>query len=52
LNATSSVMTQTIIKICASNEKMFLAMAIAVALTTIVGVFVGTVACRRLGCKK
>ncbi len=47
-----SDVTTTLIKVCASNERMFLAMSIAVSIATIVGVFVGTYACKRLRCKK
>ena len=52
MESTSTITTQTIIKVCASNERMFLAMAIAVSLATLIGVFVGTVVCKRLRCRR
>ena len=52
MESASVTTTQTIIKVCASNERMFLAMAIAVALATLIGVFIGTVVCKRLRCRK
>ena len=50
MNVTTSVAnltTITTIKVCASDVKMFTAMAIAVSVAAIVGVGVGLYLCRR-----
>ncbi|ALU12199.1 hypothetical protein EYM_01310 [Ignicoccus islandicus DSM 13165] len=38
----------TVITVCASNERMFIAMAISVSIATVVGIYVGTLLCKRL----